>query len=128
MYIYSNPNPLSKVSGDCVIRAISILQNQSWDKTYTDICLLVFSKGLMPSSNSVHQAYMEQHGYDMFPLSHSCPDCITVSEFSKRFPKGKYLLATGDHVVALIDGDYYDIFDSGQEIVAYYFTQRKRRI
>ena len=40
-------------------------------------------------------------------------------------PEGKYLLATGTHVVTVIDGDYYDTWDSGDEIPIYYFTKEE---
>ena len=42
MYSYANPNPLGLTTSDCVVRALSILLNQSWDKTYTDLCLTGF--------------------------------------------------------------------------------------
>jgi hypothetical protein len=71
--------------------------------------------------------YLDQHGYEMHTLPASCPMCITVREFSERYPNGKYLLATGDHVVALINGTYFDTFDSGDEIISYYFTQKGER-
>lgn len=125
MYKYYNPNPIGLLSaGDCVVRALSKLLNQSWDQTYTELTLLAFIMGTMPSSNSVHIAYMKQHGFYMHPIPVTCPDCITVDEFAKQYSNGKYLLATGDHVVALEDGVYYDTFDSGQEIVAYYFSKK----
>ena len=125
MYKYFNNNPINnQVTGDCVIRALSVLLNQSWDKTYTDLALLGYSKGLMPSTNAVHLAYLEQYGFRMFALPSHCYDkCITVKEFSEMHPIGRYLLATGDHVVALIDGDYYDSFDSSNEYVNYYFKE-----
>jgi len=124
MYKFMNPNPFGKtMAGDCVVRALSILFDQSWDQTYTELSLNGFILGTMPSQNSVHISYMEQHGYKMHTLPHSCPSCITVKEFSERYPNGKYLLCMGDHLVALIRGTYYDIFDSGQEIVAYYFSK-----
>ena len=127
MYKFSNPNPMGLRTNDCVIRALSILLDQSWDKTFTDISLVAFAKGLMPSSNAVHMQYLDQHGYKMYTIPNTCPQCITVREFSERYPKGKYLLATGDHVVALINGTYYDSFDSGDEIISYYFTQKGDR-
>lgn len=79
----------------------------------------------MPSTNAVHKAYLEQHGFVMRTLPSSCPDCITVEEFSKMYPKGDYILATGDHVVALRNGIFYDIFDSSDEIVTYFFERRQ---
>ena len=41
------------------------------------------------------------------------------------YPKGDYILATGDHVVALRNGIFYDIFDSSDEIVTYFFERRQ---
>lgn len=54
-------------------------------------------------------------------LPNSCPECITVKEFTKRFPKGTYIIGTGMHAVAIIDGNYYDTFDSGEMTVSYFF-------
>ena len=125
MYQFYNPNSLGLSTGDCVVRALSKLLNQSWDQTYTELALNGFILARMPSDNAVHTSYMEQHGYVMHTLP-PCPHCITVREFSEMYPRGRFLLATGDHVIALIDGVYYDIFDSGQEIVSYYFSQHKR--
>ena len=125
MYVRFNPNPFGTDfhTGDCVIRALSKLLDKTWDQVYVDLTLQGYGMGLMPSANAVHQSYLRQYGYYIHPISNSCPDCITVREFSKLFPKGKYILATGDHVVALIDGDYFDSFDSGDEIVSYVFSK-----
>ena len=124
MYVYANPNPLGLDTGDCVIRALSILLNQSWDKIYTDLCLTGYSMGMMPSTNAVHQQFLKQYGYKMQLLPSNCPNCITVKEFSELYPKGRYFLATGDHVVALIDGTFYDIFDSSNDTVVYYYSKK----
>lgn len=123
MYKYYNPNPFSRLTGDCVPRALSKLLDQSWDKTYVDLCLVGFANGLMPSDNYVHKSYLEQHGYKLHLLSNNCPDCITVKQFAELHPNGKYFLATGDHVVCLIHGDYYDAFDSGNEVISYYYSK-----
>jgi hypothetical protein len=32
-------------------------------------------------------------------------------------------VGTGTHVVAVIDGDYYDAWDSGNEVIDRYFTR-----
>lgn len=123
MYVYFNNNPLNRVTGDCVPRAISKLLNQSWDKTYTDLCLVGIAMGLMPSNNEVHIRYLAQHGYKIHSISDNCPDCITVKQFSELYPNGKYILAMGDHIVCLIQGNYFDVFDSGNEIISYYFSK-----
>ena len=30
-YIFANPNPLDKMVGDCVVRAISLCEDLSWE-------------------------------------------------------------------------------------------------
>lgn len=52
-YEYFNNNPADKIVGDCVVRAISIATNESWDKTYIALALQGFlSKDIM-NSNAV---------------------------------------------------------------------------
>lgn len=124
-YIYLNPNPAKNLVGDCVIRAISILTNRNWESTYMDI---VEQGGMMydmPSSNEVWGAYLRKIGYKRELIPNTCPDCYTVNEFCLDHPHGKYLLATGSHVIAVINGDYYDTWDSGNEIPIYYFTKEE---
>jgi len=123
MYIHRNPNPIKNLVGDCVIRGISILTGQSWESTYWDV---VFQGGVMydmPSSNEVWSAYLKSLGYIKKIIPNVCPDCYTIKQFCIDHPLGKYLLATGTHVVAVIDGDYYDTWDSGDEIPVYYFVK-----
>ena len=123
MYIHRNPNPIKNLVGDCVIRGISILTGQSWESTYWDV---VFQGGAMydmPSSNEVWGAYLKSLGYIKKIIPNVCPDCYTIKQFCIDHPSGKYLLATGTHVVAVIDGDYYDTWDSGDEIPVYYFVK-----
>jgi hypothetical protein len=77
----------------------------------------------MPSSNAVWAAYLRSRGYRQYSLPRNCPDCYTVKEFCYDNPKGSFLVGTGTHVVAVIDGDYYDAWDSGNEVIDRYFTR-----
>ena len=124
MFIYCNPNPAKRLVGDCVIRAISILKDQSWEKTYDEITAKGRDLYDMPSSNSVWDAYLKDSGYIKKILPNTCPECYTVTDFCWGYPHGEYLLATGTHAVAVINGDYYDTWDSGNESVMYYYERR----
>ena len=123
MYIFYNPNPEGKSVGDCVVRAITKLLNKTWEQVYTELCLQGFISGDMPSSNSVWITYLKNKGYKKYLIPDSCPDCYTVADFAADNPIGTFLLGTGEHVVIAIDGNYYDSWDSGKEIVIYYFTK-----
>lgn len=122
-YIRFNTNPVNNLVGDCVIRAISILTNSSWDDTYWDIAIQGYMMKDMPSSNSVWGEYLKQKGFRRTVIPDTCPACYTVKDFCYEHRNGKYLLATGSHVIAVVDGDYYDTWDSGEEIPIYYWKK-----
>lgn len=42
MYIEYNSNPENKLVGDCVVRAISKVTDQDWEKTYMEVCVQGF--------------------------------------------------------------------------------------
>jgi hypothetical protein len=56
-------------------------------------------------------------------LPNDCPDCYTVEDFCQEHPNGTFVVATHGHVLAVIDGNYYDSWDSGQENPIYYFER-----
>ena len=122
-YKYYNPNPTGNDTGDCVIRAISKVMNQSWDETYWGLCDQGFLMGDWGDSNRVWDTYLRDNGFVRRVISNTCPNCYTVKEFCHDNPYGVFILATGNHVVAIVNGNYYDSWDSGNEVPIYYYTQ-----
>ena len=122
-WIYYNPNPKENLVGDCVIRALSLACEQDWDTTYLELLAQGFSLKDMPSSNIVWGIYLKHKGFKRYIIPDTCPDCYSVSEFCYDNPKGLYVLATGTHVVTCVDGNYYDTWNSGNEIPIYYFRK-----
>ena len=123
MFVNVNPNPARKLVGDCVIRAISLAENQEWDKTFLDLSSLAYNAKDMPSSNNLWAQYLFQKGYHRYMIPDTCPDCYSIKEFCLDYPNGIYIVATGTHVVCVKDGDYLDTWDSGNEIPFYYFRK-----
>ena len=123
MFVFSNPNPAKNLVGDCVIRGISILIDKSWEYTYMELLVQGYEMYDMPSSNAVWGEYLRTQGYIKKIISNTCPNCYTVKDFCIDNPQGRYLLATGSHVIAVINGDYYDTWDSGDEVPIYFFTK-----
>lgn len=121
MWIRCNPNPLGKQTSDCVVRAIAIATDTSWRSVYTDLCNLGGIECEMPTTNVVWGIHLNELGGRQFLLPESCPQCITVRAFCEKFPKGVYVIGTGSHAVAVIDGDYYDSWDSGNEVPSYFW-------
>lgn len=125
-YVPYNPNPAGRVVGDCTIRAISLLTNQDWDTVYVGATFEGFLRKNMPSGNDTWGAYLNRLGYIRRGIPDTCPFCYTVKDFCKDHPVGTYLLALDQHVVAVKDGNYYDTWDSGNEIPFYYWTKGEK--
>lgn len=122
-HIYFNPNPSRKIVGDCVIRAIVRLTGMSWEQTYLEVMRRGFELHDMPSANEVWGSYLRSIGYRRFGIPDTCPDCYTISDFCEDNPHGEFILATGSHVVAVAEGDYYDTWDSGNEVPVFYWRK-----
>ena len=124
MWIRANPNPGRRIVPDCVVRAISIALNVPWLRVYDELYVVgrrVFS---MPSSDAVWGRYLYEHGFKPFALPRECPQCVTVREFCEIYPIGIYIIGTGSHAVAVVDGNYYDTWDSGDEIPSFFWRIR----
>ena len=124
MWVKCNPNPIGKQTSDCVIRAIAVATNQSWRRVYQDLCELGNIECEMPNSNFLWGLYLKDAGFEQFMLPESCPRCVTVRAFCKIYPEGTYVIGTGTHAVAVIDGDYYDSWDSGDETPSYFWRMK----
>lgn len=123
-FIRFNTNPVNNLVGDCTVRAISVLTDQSWDDTYLGLASEGFVIKDMPSSNEVWGSYLKRNGFKRTVIPDTCPNCYTVKAFCNDYPQGRFLLATGSHVIAVVDGNYYDTWDSGDEIPIYYWERR----
>ena len=122
MWIEFNINPYGLRVGDCVIRAIAKALNQSWEKTYIDLCVQGFMMGDLPNSNAIFSAYLRHKGFKRHTIE-DCPDCYSIEDFCRDHPKGVFVIGTGTHAVCVIDGCYYDAWQSGRETPVYYFEK-----
>ena len=120
-FLMFNPNPKNARVGDCVIRALSIALERSWEDIYTDLAAYGFMLCDMPSSNAVWGQYLKDLGYKRSIVIDTCPDCYTVKKFCDDHASGKFVLGTGTHVVAVVNGNYCDTWDSGDEVPVYYW-------
>lgn len=116
-----NANPGKRRVGDCVIRAISVATGKPWVKVYDDLYRVGRNDFDMMSSNQTWGRYLYQLGFRPFLLPDACPQCVTIKEFTKHYPEGVFIIGTGNHAVAVIDGDYYDTWDSGNLMPSYFF-------
>lgn len=123
MFVKYNNNPVGANAGDCVIRAISLATGDSWEKTYTALSVEGLAYGDMPNANAVWDNYLRSIGFKRHVCPNDCPACYSIADFAAERSSGVYIAATGRHVVAVIDGNYYDTWDSGREVPIYYYSK-----
>ena len=123
MWIKVNPNPIKKQVPDCVIRAFCIALNKPWLEVFDELTSLARSEFSITADDNIWGLYLYEHGFDQFLLPHECPRCITIRQFCNIFPKGLYIIGTGSHAVTVIDGNYYDSWDSGNEIPTFFWRR-----
>ena len=123
MWQYINKNPRGRSVGDCTVRAISTATNNGWMETYLDLCLFGLLMADMPSANAITAAYLKKKGFQRKNIPETCPDCYSVKDFCQDHKDGIFVLGTGTHMIAVINGDYYDAWDSGDELPVYYFEK-----
>ena len=118
-----NPNPAGRAVGDCAVRAVAAALGVDWETAYAMIANNGFLMGDMPSSNTVWGAVLRQNGFTRHALPNTCPDCYTVERFAEDHPDGVYVVGTGNHVAAVMDGQILDAWDSSNELPVYYWQK-----
>lgn len=122
-YVYFNPNPYNQRVGDCAVRAVAKAVGKDWEDSYIGLCAEGLAYKDMPSSNYVWGMYLRKYGFEQKMIPSICPNCVTVEKFAQDHPIGRYVLACQNHVVCLDSGDWYDAWDSSNEVVLYYFER-----
>lgn len=121
-WIEYNPNPIpGNRVGDCAIRACCKATGRTWDIVFWDLCDIAFEMADgCNSSNAVWGEYLKRNGYRRcepdFPMD--------VYKFCCNFPHGTYVLGLDGHVVTVVDGRYWDTWDSGGKNVIYFWERR----
>lgn len=124
-YMNYNANPQKNRVGDCTVRAIAKALGQDWETTYINLALYGYMNCDMPSANHVWGQYLKSKGFKRYCVDDHDKDVYTVADFCNDNPRGTFVLALSSHVVAVIDGKYYDTWDSGSEMPIYYWCKQE---
>lgn len=125
LYVYENLNPQGKNVGDCAIRAVAKATGQTWIQAYMALYVHGLQLADLANSDAVWTSYLRDKGFTRGVIPDTCPDCYTVADFAEDHPVGTFVLGTGSHAVAVIDGTIYDAWDSSNAIPIF-FMQKGR--
>lgn len=120
MFRYENANPFSNRVGDCVVRAISKAMGKPWEEVYIELSIQGYLMGDIMNANAVWDKYLRNNGFTRSAVQ--C-DCSSIAEFAEAHPQGAFVVGTGTHATALIDGAIYDIWDCSEEQPIYFYRK-----
>lgn len=125
MWRYYLNNPIGRSVQDCTVRALSKALNLSWDDAHRELSEASRQMGTIMNDNSVMDAILRRNGFLRKNIPNYCPECYDVIDFCEDNPFGTFVLGTGTHVVTVVDGDWFDSWNSGYEVPIYYWYKEK---
>lgn len=126
-YKYYQPNKkdLKDKYGDCVIRALTKAMNKEWLEVFEELLPYARQLQCMPSEKLCYETYLKANGFEYVGISNKKGSKRpTVDRFAKDHKQGTYVLNVANHIVAVVDGIYYDKWDCG-ECCLYGYLEKK---
>lgn len=129
-YKYYQPNEkdVKDKYGDCTVRALSKALDCTWVEAYkamTPICLREQVTNIFDVPSKKRADLLSELGFAYTGVSNKRgTKRPTVDSFTKDHTKGTYILNVAHHVVAVVDGKYYDTWDCGHKSVYGYYEKK----
>lgn len=113
-----NPNPKSRNIGDCTLRSYCAAFNITWEEAF-DIASEVAKENSSMIQYVPDKVLIDHFGCTVDEKYNKktvkSKDRITVNEFAMSHPYGTYILHVRQHQVTVINGEYWDSWDSGSK-------------
>lgn len=127
LYKYYQPNKkdIKDQYGDCVIRALTKALNMEWLEVFDEITPLSRELQIPFNVKPCYETYLTKvKGFTYKGISNTKgTKRPTVSTFAKEHKEGTYILRVAHHLVAVVNGHYYDTWDSGNKSLYGYWTK-----
>ena len=131
LYVYYQPNvkDIKDTFGDCTVRALSKALNCTWLEAFDKMipfCREYQVSNIFDCNIANRKAILNELGFDYCGISvRNGSSRPTVAEFAKQHKHGTFILNVACHVVACVDGQYFDTWDSGHKSLYGYFVLRE---
>lgn len=124
-----NPNPKGNKTGDCVIRAIGLATEKTWEETFWDMTNHAFELKTVLNIDEAWKSYLIKNGFEWVPCKVTKgKKRPTVAQMARKLSDGGYyVLRVANHVVTAHGGHYHDLWDSGNCAVYGYFQKKEEQ-
>jgi len=140
-FTYFNANPHNRKSGDCVIRAIAYALGQSWEQTVQELTEISLRTGYVLNDKKCYEKYLDGKAIKYKQPRKDDGTKYTGVEFCKLqqlgdmvhedyadgVTIGKRIIAHigGHHLVAIVNGKVFDIWDSTAGCIGNYWIVKE---
>lgn len=127
-FIYYQPNnkDIKDNYGDCVIRALTRVLNKEWVEVYDDLVPYGREMQCMPNDKQCLERYLADNGFEYEGVSNrKGTKRPTIDSFAREHKEGVYVVRVAHHITAIVDGMYYDTWDSGDNSMYGYWYKIK---
>ena len=130
-FVYYQPNEkdLRDKYGDCTIRALTKALDITWLEAFDlmiPFCRREQITNIFGGELALRKKVMAEIGFDYVGITNKKGSKRpTVDSFAKDHPTGTYICNVANHEVTIVDGKYYDTWDSGDCSMYGYFERRQ---
>ncbi len=124
MYHYYNANPKDRRTDDCVIRAIALATEQSWDDVLVGLTKCALENKYMISCPECYGKYLKKLGWvkQKQPVKRNNKK-YRACEFAKKF-NGVAIAHVGtQHIACIKENEVWDIWDSSDGVIGNYWVK-----
>ena len=136
-FYYRNANPKNKKTTDCFVRAISTAMEQDYETTARELLDMWMKTGYCLNDPKCYGAYLESKGWVKHKQPRHSYDntkytgrqfCLELVRYDSDIDSGNdmnHIIAHigGHHIVAIICGQIYDIWNSEDKCIGNYWTK-----
>lgn len=126
-YYQPNDKDLKDKYGDCTIRALTKAFNCTWLEAFdrmVPFCREYQCSNIFDLPSQIEREIMAKMGFGYTSISNKKgTKRPTVKSFAADHPTGTYIVNVANHEVAVVDGIYYDTWDSGYKSLYGYYTK-----
>ena len=123
-YYQPNKKDLKDDYGDCVIRSLTKALDMEWLEVFDDIHPISRELQVPFNCKPCYEKYLELKGFKYHGISNGKgTKRPTVNKFALEHKEGTYVLRVAHHLVTVVDGYFYDTWDSGDKSLYGYWVK-----
>lgn len=107
---------------DCVIRAFAVAADITWLKAFDLLCANARKNYTVPNGKDNYDVVFKDFGFvrNSIKVVKGKP-LMTVEDFCKRNPKGRFILRLANHLTPVVDGICYDNWNPATKSIYFYY-------